>query len=354
MTAEHMVVKPEKLILTALGMLEQTLVLPNIFTREGVDAFKGARDDTVNVVVEGVLPFRDYEWRSGSANSSTPGVRQRVVFDEYAERKIAVKFGGNVYNGVRMTDEQNDFDIAQWGKLLTPQTKAIARGLARRASALVVGQDYAVTIGRAQENLRLAIIEARRVLNACNVPDGARYMVVGTDFETALLADERLNLASAVGDAEAESQLTTATLGARYGFRFIVDQTIPADSAYAFADSAFVMATAAPSIPQSVAFGATASFEGIALRWMRDYDSEYFQDRSIVNCYAGFRSVSDVLVGWNEATNSEFVSEGEHFVRAVRLTLGGESVYPDPAGELAAITGVSQSRAWTPPAPAEG
>ncbi|MFF5566597.1 hypothetical protein ACFY7Z_13390 [Streptomyces sp. NPDC012623] len=68
-----------------------------------------------------------------------------------------------------------------------------------------------------------------------------------------------------------------ATLGNRYGFRFIVNQTIPAGAAYAFARSGFIFASAAPPVPQSVPYGATTSFEGLARRWLRDYDSEAFQ-----------------------------------------------------------------------------
>jgi hypothetical protein len=347
-TAEHQVVKPEKLIATAVGMLEQELVVPNLFLKEGVDRFRGAKNDTINVKVEGVLPFHDYEWRSGSAGSTTPGVRQRVVFDEYAERTIPVTFSGNVYNGVKLTDEQNDFDITQWSTLLRPQVKAIARGLARRSTRTLVNHPYNVTIGNAEQAMRRALIEARRVLRKFHVPEGDWYMVVGSDFETVLLSDPDLNLASNVGDSQAESALTQASLGNRYGFRFVTDQTIPADTAYAFARSGFILATAAPSVPQSVPYGATTSFESLALRWIRDYDSEFFQDRSVVNCYAGTRSVTDVLVGWDETEEKEVVSTEEHFVRGIKLTLDGASNYPPASSELAQITGVSDASVWTP------
>jgi hypothetical protein len=100
-----------------------------------------------------------------------------------------------------------------------------------------------------------------------------------------------------------------------------------------------------------VPFGATQSFEGIAMRWVRDYDPTYMQDRSVVNTYAGFRSVTDVLVGWDEQKNSEKVSDKEHFVRGIKLTLDGASQYPAPDDELAQITGISSATPW-PPAPA--
>lgn len=345
-TTIHQVVKPEKLAATAVGMLEQELVIPNLFLREGFDQFKGADDDTVTVKVEGVLPFHDYEWRAGEPGSSTPGSRPGIVFDEYAERKIAVTFGGNVYSAVKLTDEQNEFDIDQWSKLLRPQVKAVARGVARRCGNVLTGQAYSVTIGGAETRLRAAIIEARRVLNAFNAPDGQRYLLVGTDFESALLNEEKLTLAQNVGDNEAESALRTATIGQRFGFTIVVDQTIPSDAAYAFASSAFVLVSGAPSVPQSVPFGASTSFEGLALRWLRDYDTEHQQDRSLVNTYVGTRPVLDVLVGWDEANRREVVSSSEHFVRGVKLTLGGASDYPAPASELATITGVSSENSY--------
>jgi hypothetical protein len=332
--AEHQIVKPEKLAATAVGMLEQELVIPNLFQKEGIDQFKGADNDTVSVKVEGVLPFHDYAFRN---DRSAP-----IVFDEYKERKIAVTFGGNVYSAVKVTDEQNDFDLNDWGTLLRPQVKAVARGLSRRAVGTLLGQDYAVTIGGAEANLRGAIIEARRVLNKFNVPGDQRYLLVGSDFESALLSDEKLTLAQNVGDSEAESALQSATITNRFGFKIVVDQTIPSDAAFAFAGSAFVFLSGAPSVPQSVPYGATTSFEGIALRWVRDYDPTYMQDRSVVNTYAGFRAVTDVLVGWDEAKNSEVVSASEHFVRGIKLTLGGTSEYPTVGSDLQTITGLTE------------
>jgi hypothetical protein len=346
-TNEHLLVKPEKLIETAVGMLEQELVIPNTFRKEGIDAFRGADDDTYSVTVEGVLPFREYEWRSGSASSSTPGTRSGIVFDQYSERKIPVTFGGNVYSAVKVTDEQYDMDLTGWAKILRPQVKAVARGLGRRAVNTLVGADYNVVVGDVEaQGFRSGLIEARRVLNAFNVPDEQRWLLVGSDFEAGMLNDDSLTLASNVGDSVAEGALRNATLGNLYGFNIVVDQSLPSDEAFAMVGSAFVFLSAAPSVPQSVPFGATQSFEDIALRWVRDYDSEHMHDRSVVNTYAGFRDVEDVLVGWDEDAKSEVVSEGEYLVRAIKLHLTDDSVYPAATDELAVITGVSEENAY--------
>lgn len=330
---EHGPVKPQKIVDTAVGMLEQELLIPRLFQSESIDNYRGAEDDTYSVKVEGVLPFHEYEWRSGSEGSSTPGVRQAITFDRYRERKIPVTFGGNFYQGVEMTDEQAEMDMQKWADLLKPSVKAVARGLGRAAVRTLASQDYQVTIGDAAANLRGALIEARRVLNGFNVPAENRYMLVGTDFESLLLDNEKLVDAAHVGEGEAVSVLREATLGRKFGFTFIVDQTIKSDAAYAFAGSGFIFLNAAPAVPASKkGQGATTSFEGVSMRHLIDYDTDHQTDRSVVNTYAGFREVNDVLLGWAESMNDglgrEIVSGHEHFVRGIKLELDGASVYP--------------------------
>lgn len=336
-TNEHGVVKPQKIVDTGIGLLEQELLIPALFQKEGIDQYRGTANDTVNVKVGGVLPFHDYEWRSGSAGSSTPGVRQKIEFDLYNERTIPVKFGGNVYSAVALTDEQADMDLARWAKLITPQVQAVGRGLNRRAITALENAPYEVIVGDALSNLRGSLIEARRCLNAMNVPAGDRYMVVGSDFEAALLEDDKLALAQFVGDSIAESALQEASLGRKYGFTFVVDQTIGSSDAYAFAGNGFIFLNAAPSIPASVKQGATQSLDNVSMRWLQDYDSDHLTDRSIVNTYAGFDHVKDLLVGYDGGNNVEVLTQNEHFVRGIKLTLDGASTYVDPASDLGTV-----------------
>ncbi|MDG4783255.1 hypothetical protein O7614_26700 [Micromonospora sp. WMMD961] len=324
----HQVVKPEKIAATAAVLLEQSLVVPAVFRREGIDQFKGVENDTINITVEGVLPWRTYGWRNDRSTE--------IQFDEYKERKIAVTFGGDIYNAVKLTDEQNEFDLPGWAKLARKQTEAIGKGLEALATEQLVEAPYTVSLGVDSENLKAGLIRARATMNKLHVPAGARTILVGTDWEAALLEDEKLNLASNVGEAEAVSQLREATLGRRYGFNFVVAQELPPTMAVAMVDSAFVFLTGAPSVPQSVPFGASASYNGVAIRWLRDYDSTRFQDRSIFNTYRGFRYVDDILVGTN-ASNQRFVGQYEHFVRAIRLDLDGTDSLPNGTAGRAAI-----------------
>lgn len=334
---EHTVVKPEKIAATAAVSLEEQLVVPAVFRREGIEQFKGSKDDTINVKVEGVLPYRSYGWRADRSSE--------VVFDEYKEKTVAVRFGGDVYSALKLTDEQNTMDELGWAKLSAKQTEALGRGLESEAVDYLNGTAFDVELGIADTALKSGLIRARQVMNKLRAP-GARTILVGAGWEAALLEDEKLNLASNVGEAEAVSALREATLGRRYGFNFVVAPELDDDVAVAMVDSAFIFATGAPSVPQSVPFGAAASHNGVALRWIRDYDSTRFQDRSIFNTYFGYRNVLDTLVG-KDVDGQAFVSQYEHFVRAIKLNLNGADVLPDPDGpdakqqELAGITGVA-------------
>ncbi|MEU0344235.1 hypothetical protein ABZ092_36175 [Streptomyces bobili] len=340
---EHDVIKPEKIAATAAVALEESLVVPAVFQREGIDQFKGAKGDAINIKVEGVLPYRTYGWRNDRSTE--------IQFDTYAEKTVQVTFGDDVYSGVQLTDEQNDFDLNGWAKLMAKQTEAVGKGLEYEAVDYLLKAPYSVTLGGAVSgrSLRKTLIRAREVMNKFRVPKEQRTLLVGSGWENELLSDPDLNLASNVGDAEAVSALKEATLGRRYGFNIVTSDELPADTAVALVSSAFIFATGAPSVPQSVPFGAAASYNGVALRWIRDYDATRLTDRSIVNTYKGFRIVEDFLVGRDAQTPSQgFVSEHQHFVRAIKLDLDATAdVLPDPDGpdekaqELAAITGIA-------------
>jgi hypothetical protein len=344
---EHDVVKAEQIAATAAVSLEESLIVPQVFFREDIARFKGAKDDVATVKVEGVLPYRTYGWRNDRS--------QPVKFDDYKERTVAVTFGGDTYSGIRLTDEQKDFDLDGWSKLVSKQSEAVGRGLESKSTNFLLNAPYEIQLGLDASNLRKGLIRARSVMNRLNVPAGARTILCGTDVEAALLEDEKLNLASNVGEAEAVTALREATLGRRYGFDFVVAQELPPGTAIVMVDSAFVFVTGAASVPNSIAFGSNASHNGVSLRWMVDYDMDYKVDRSLVDTYDSYREVVDTLIG-RDSADQPFVSDYEHFVRAFKLELAADAsgaaaldILPDPDGddakatELGNITGL-----WLP------
>lgn len=331
---EHTPVKPEKLVATAAVAIEAEVVLPNLFQKESFENYKGAKGDTVNVRVEGVLPWREYGWRN---DRSKP-----IEFDTYKERQFGVTLGRDIYSAVALTDEQYNLDFDGWSKLVVKQGEAVGRGAnAEAVSFLTDDKNYDVQFGLAENNLRAGFIKLRQVMGRLHTP-GNRKVIVGTDVEAALLESDLLvnyNASPQTG----ENALRDATIGRIYGMDVVVSQELKPDEFIAMGDSAFVMANAAPAVPQSVKFGAVGSYKGISTRLIQQYNHMYLQDESVLNTWLGFRTVRDVLLGLDDS-NQAFVSETEHQVRAVKGKLNGTGKFTSTAAaELKKVTGLKDS-----------
>lgn len=316
----HTKIKPEKLAATAAELMERELVVPKLFARKGIEEFKGAKDDTINVRVPGILPARDYEWRNNRA--------QPLLFDEYRERKLAVRFGGNAYSATMLTDEQREMDFMGWTQDILPaQSRAVARKLEYGAIKALKDGKYSVTIGANGKaanpagNVLAAILEARHALNRMGASKVKRTLLVGSDWDTILQGDGAL-LAGNVGNTIAESAFADALLGKVKGFDIVVSEDIAPDEAYALTGDSFVFLNAAPGVPDSAVAGASMlSQDGIAMRWLRDYDPQYQVERSTVNTWYGYQQVLDPVIYVND-DGQEVVSDDEYNIRSVKLTLG--------------------------------
>lgn len=284
----HQKIKPQHVADTYVGLIYDELLLTNLITPGSFDGFKGYEDDTVNVKVPGLLPARSYAFRNDRNNDG-------IQFDQYSENTVPLTFtAGRIYSAVRVTDEQNDFDQTTVDYLAPVQARAVARGMENDTANTMRNADYEVVVGGAENDIYKALVEARKLLNKFRV-QGVRNLVVGSDFEAALLLDKRFTAAISSGE-QAGSIMRTGNIGNWVGFNIFVSDVIAPDEAIAFTDSSFAFAVAAPYVPASVPFGATAASDGYALRWLRDYDLRYVVDRSLVDCFFGSRQIKDK--GW--------------------------------------------------------
>lgn len=371
----HVPVKPTTIVEATSGLVEKELTIAKLVTRKAFDAFKGEAGDKVTIKVRGRLPYRKMAFRDDRTNS--------LITDIYKEGKTDITWGGYIYSGVAITDEQAEFDLDGWTSLVDEQASAVAAGINREAADLVTGAPYEVVIKGARVNLRSAIGEARKVLNKFLVPNEGRILVVGSDFEQAMLEEKNLTLASYVGDVRADTALGQAILGRVAGFTVVMDLSIGSGDAYAMVPSGFVQLLGAPLLPQSVPFGATLNKDGVSLRWMRDYWTEKRTDRSFVDTWEGHNHVLDaflperVLANTDPHTAFDPNTLKRYLVRGVKLELAGtaaDSIYPAAAtgvprpshgtgaggnadaaevartADLRASTGVSSATKWTPPA----
>lgn len=330
----------DKIVKTAVAALEDGLVIPGLFDRKGIDEYKGAKDDTINHTVEGILPYRTYGWRNDRSTT--------IQYDTYKERKVQLTFGDDIYQGVELTDEQAtmDFEGGGWAKLSTKQAEAIGRGLEYEAADALVEAPFEVVVTLQENAMRKSLVRLQSIFDKLMVP-GRRQIVVDSDTQIALLDSADLQLREFVGDGEAVPALREASLGRRFTFDFVKANELPNGTSVAFVDGGFVFLTGAPPKPRGVAYGATASANGVALQWTMDYDNDRRKDRSVMFAYKGFQYVDDPLIGRDQATKQAFVSEANHFVRAVKLQIG--STYAvDLVGttahtaELAKVTGIQE------------
>lgn len=129
-----------------------------------------------------------------------------------------------------------------------------------------------------------AIRAAHQLLSQRGVPTSGRVLVVGANWEAALLDMPNLNK---VNEAGTSGSLRQATLGTLYGFTIVVDYMVDPDEAWAFQRDAITLATRTTAIPRGAAFASTVASEGFSLRYLQDYDPDILTDRAVVDTFAG-------------------------------------------------------------------
>lgn len=280
--------RPEVITAAGLGMLRRELILPRLVKRLAAADFVGAKDDTVNIRIPARVAARNYEWRTRTA---------AIIVDELEELSIPVALTDHVYSAVGVTDEELTLDIASFAtQVLAPQVLGVAEKLESIIAAIMVAGDYvatpiAYTPAAGESRFYEAAVDARKALNDLFVPSSNRFIVLGSTVEAAALKEEPFKRVDQSGNSDA---LREAIIGRVAGFTVIGNvQSLPADFAIAFHESAFGFANVAPAVPAGVAFGSGQTFEGFAMRWIRDYDSAFLRDRSVVSSFAGAQSVDD-------------------------------------------------------------
>lgn len=277
--------KAEKIVAQGLGLLQRELILPRLVTRYGRADFVGTKNDTVNIRIPSLLAGREYEWRTRN---------NPIEVDNLEEQTIAVTLNKHPYSAVSITDEELTLDITSWGEQVArPQIRAVAEKLEGYVAAAMEGGDYeADTLEFSDfDDLHEVLVEARRQLNVQNVPAAGRVVVLGSNIEAAALNAELFKRVDQSGTGDV---LREATLGRVAGFTVIGNvNSIDPDQAYAFHPTAYALANVAPVVPDGVTAGATMAFEGLAMRWIRDYEAAYLRDRSVYSSFAGAVSVED-------------------------------------------------------------
>lgn len=310
--------KPEKIVDFFLGMLQRELQLSALVTRVGDDFFKGAKDDTVTLRIPGLRAVaRDYEFRTRTAPI--------VLDDIQGGDAIAVKLDTHSYSATGLTDEHmtlDDIDFAR--EVLQPQVNAVVGRFEGKVLAGFLAEPWkrSFSVSVDQDPLRVAL-EARRLLDADKVaPREGRFFLVGSDVEAAWLASDRLSKYESTGQTGTPA-LREAIIGRIAGSPVVSNLDLPADYLGYHHKSALVLGVVAPDIPQGAVKGRRYAKNGLAVRWIQDYDANFLRDRSVVSSFLGLTGVRD-----ERDANGDLLPEGDpnrgvNNVRGLRITVTG-------------------------------
>jgi hypothetical protein len=285
-------VKATKVTRAGLGLLQRDIILPNLVWRNAVDSFAGSVNDTVNIVVPAVATARTQALR-------VQGAPRQLVMDDLAEGSVPLQLTTNVYHGTSIDDEQMELDIIDFAaQVVDPQTRAIAEGLENAIAANMVATTYPagqqLTFTAADDPYDV-FVDAKQIMNDNHIPGTDRYCVVGSNVATWILKSDHFKRYDQSG-ANAETAFREAQLGRLAGWNITESYAIPADNVFWFHRTAFAFAMYAPKVPRGASFGSSQSYQGLAMRWIMDYDADFSRDRSIVNVYTGSTTITDYAI----------------------------------------------------------
>lgn len=298
-------IKAQQIVEAAALLLQREIVLPRLVWTQPSASFVGALDDTITLRVPAVRTARTRTMRSTDA----------LVADDLAETSVPVQLDTHVYDLLNITDEQLTLDIANFARqVLAPQMRGVAEGMEEvivtALDAATVPAEQQLTFGTDDDPWAEVIIPARRLLNDLNVPRSERVLLVGSEVEAEFLKEDKFIKANESGSTSALSQ---ATLSEKAGFTIVGSNAVDSAKAYAFHRTAVAFGNVAPALPDGASMKARVATEGLALRYLRDYNPTNATgpvDRSLVDAFVGAASVEedDPSTGGSATVNNRLVT----------------------------------------------
>ena len=214
-------------------------------------------------------------------------VTNALVLDFVAETTRSITLGTHAYSAVGLSEGDLNLDLTNFAEqILAPQATAIASYVEDLVRAKLLAEANNATLaGKWVQATPVSFFTAlRKHLRDSGVPSAGLQVVVGTGVYAAALDANLITDVSASGSTAA---LRDGNVGKIRGFQMVEDADIPENTIIGFHRDAFALACRAPAKPEGASFGATVAEKGFNMRYLRDYDARYTQDRSIVSTFAG-------------------------------------------------------------------
>lgn len=308
----HIFEKAEKIAGVALGVLQRTIVLPNLFAnRYGIADFKGAKGDVVNVKRPAILVAQDAGFRD----------RNPIVYQDLVQSRIQVKLDRYPIVPVQLSDEELTLDIESYSQDVTvPQVRALVEDFENTIADTLGGATFVHEVNYVPgADPRKVAIQARKLLNSSNVPATGRYWIVGSEVSAEIASFDKLLDVNTAGLPEAVRE---GVVGRLSGFTIVESNALDGDESYFVHNSALALAYVAPAAPKGATSSAIAIEGGLSVRQLFDYDSDTLHDRSILGVFTGGAVVTDPQIGDDGLVVQVGGEVQMEFIRAVKVNFG--------------------------------
>lgn len=308
----HIFEKAEKIAGVALGILQRTIVLPNLFSnRYGIADFKGAKGDVVNVKRPAILVAQDAGFRD----------RNPIVYQDLVQSRIQVKLSRYPIVPVQLSDEELTLDIENYSQDVTvPQVRALVEDFENTIADTLGGATFVHEVNYAPgADPRKIAIQARKLLNGSNVPANGRYWIVGSEVSAEIASFDKLLDVDTAGLPEAVRE---GVVGRLAGFTIVESNALDGDESYFVHNSALALAYVAPAAPKGATSSAIAIEGGLSVRQLFDYDSDTLHDRSILGVFTGGSVVTDPQIGDDGLVVQSGGEVQMEFIRGVKVNFG--------------------------------
>lgn len=282
-------IQAEEIVEAAMLLLQREIVLPRTVWRQADASYTGRKpkDDTITLSIPGVVDARTRTMRANTA----------LTADEIAETSVPVQLTTHVYSLLNIRDEDLTLSIRDFtAQVLAPQIRAVAEGLEAPIATALGAADWeatAVAFTEGTDEPYDVLVDAGKALNKLNVPRAGRFFVCGANVEGALLKSDKLSKVNESGTSDA---LREAMITRVAGFTVVGSNALGEDEAYAYHPTAVAFAQVAPALPEGATMKARLASDGLAMRYLRDYNPTATNgpvDRSLVDAFVGAKSVEE-------------------------------------------------------------
>jgi hypothetical protein len=290
-------ITPTVIARTALATLYNSLVLGSLVYRDYDAAFNGAVGDTITVKTPPIFEAKEFVRAAGIEIQDATEGSFPVTLDTLLDVSFAV-------TSEDLTLEIEDFSM----QLLDPAMEAIAQGIEARLAEQLITQARAHTpdyLADGTSNPDAAFREARAKLSRNKLPLSQRYAMLSPEAVSDVLGDDLFVTANQSGSTDG---LRNATVGRAFGFETYESQVLgdgaglrgEADGV-AFHRDAVALVSRTLALPMGASKSAIATYKGLGLRVVYDYDVDKKQDVVSVDTLIGVQDIRS-----NAAVELEF------------------------------------------------